>query len=150
MHRPSITQQAYCWKKNLFVLPTFGSNGKKLWDYQQKIYPLKICGLWSFLTSFPGMLCTCPLILLTLVFPVSASVLIWKRIIITKSCKAVCFRCLFYRFQICTRQNRHSVVNPTWPKSQNRDDDFVLFSHIYYIFVRWIFTKFTMAKILHS
>ena len=151
MHRPSITQQAYCWNQNLLFLPNFDSNGEKLWDYQQKIYPLKIFGLRSRPTSFPGMLCTCPLILLTLVFPVSASVLIWKMIIITKSFKEVWFvRCHFFQCHNFTHQNRHPDVNTTWPKSQNRDDDYLLFSHICWLFVRWIFTTFTMAKILYS
>ena len=85
---------------------------------------IKIFWSESRLTSFPGMLCTCPLILLTLVFPVSASVLIWKMIIITKSCKEVRFRWHFFQYRICTHQNRHPDVNPTWPKSQNRDDDY--------------------------
>ena len=85
-------------RKTYFFMPTFSSNGEKLWDYQQKIYQLKIWSLRWRLTSLPGMLCTCPLILLTLVFPVSASVLIWKMIIVTKSFQEVCFRCHFFRF----------------------------------------------------
>ena len=133
MHRPSITQQAYCWKKNLFFLPNFDSNGEKLWDYQQKIYPLKVCGLRLRLTSFPGILCTCPLILLTLVFPVSASVLIWKMIIITKSCKEVRFRWHFFQYRICTHQNRHSDVNPTRDQSR-RIGMMIIFFHISIIF----------------